>query len=101
MALPLIQSSNPDLMQVETKWKSQLDPLLSSPLGNGLLLQGIVLATGSNTINHGLGRALRGWFVVRSNASATFYDNQDNNRMTNLTLVLVASAPATISLWVF
>jgi hypothetical protein len=99
--LPLIQSQDKDLMLVEQRWKSQLDPVLASPLAKGHLVSNQVLVSGVNTINHGLGRKLQGYIVVLNSASATFYDNQDTNSMTQLTLVLNASAPTTVSLWVF
>jgi hypothetical protein len=99
--LPIIQSQNKDLMLVEQRWKSQLDPVLASPLANGRLLENQVLVSGANTLNHGLGRKLQGYFVVLNSASATFFDSQSTNSMTQLTLVLNASASTTVSLWVF
>ncbi len=83
------------------KWAARLNPLLSNPLVNGQVLSGIKVVSGSNTINHGLGRDLQGYLVVMNNASVTFYDSQSTNQMPQLTLVLVASGAATISLYVF
>lgn len=99
--LPLIQSDSPSLQQVQTKWKSQLDPVVGNPLLAGQLLSNLSLLSGNNVINHGLGRNLQGYWVVLNSASATFYDKQSTNNMPQLTLELVASAPTTISLWVF
>lgn len=83
------------------KWAATLNPLLGNPIVNGSLLQGVVLKTGTNVINHGLGRKLMGYMVVLCNAAATFYDNQEENQRPELTLALVSSAPATVSIYVF
>jgi hypothetical protein len=83
---------------METTWASQLDPVVSNQLVNGLLLQGIVVTSGNNTINHMLGRSPQGWFVVDTTAASTIYRSKPFNP---LTLTLNASAPTTISLWVF
>lgn len=90
-----------DLPQMQTKWATQLDPIISNPTVNNLILKNIHLSTGSNVINHKLGRVLQGWKPVRVRASATFYDTQDSNQTPQLTLVLVSSANVTIDLEVF
>jgi hypothetical protein len=97
VALPLEQT----LPLLSTKWKSQLDPVLANTLVSGQLLTGINVVNGSNTINHGLGRKLQGYLVVMNSATSTFYDNQKSNPSPQLTLLLVASANTTVSLWVF
>lgn len=83
------------------KWSAALNPVLANPLINGLLLKDIVVRTGTNIINHELGRKLQGYFVVMNSAAVTFYDSQIINQKPNLTLALNASGPATISLYVF
>ena len=101
MNLPLIQAKDPDLMQVETKWKSILDPIASNPILAGRQLSNVSLVSGNNVINHGLGRNLQGYFVVMNSAAVTFYDKQSTNNMPQLTLELVASGATTVSLWVY
>lgn len=83
------------------KWAASLNPLLSNPLVNGILLPAIAIATGDNTINHGLGEKLQGYIVVMNSAGVTFFDKQSTNPRPQLTLVLNASGAATISLYVF
>lgn len=83
------------------KWAASLNPLLGNPIVNGSLLSGVVLKTGANVINHGLGRKLLGYLVTLNNAAATFYDSQETNQRPELTLILNSSAPATVSLYVF
>lgn len=83
------------------KWAASLNPVLSNPLVDGLLLQNIPVVVGANVLNHRLQRRLRGYFVVMNSAAVTFYDSQDSNQMPDLTLILNASGPSTISLFVF
>lgn len=88
-----------DLMQ--TKWATELNPLIANPLTQGQLLTGQVLINGVTVVNHGLGRKLQGWFIVGINAAATVYDTQATNQMPQLTLNLTSNAAATVSIWVF
>lgn len=83
------------------KWAASLNPLLANPVVGGNLLSGVIVKAGANVINHGLGVALQGYLVVGNNASATFWDTQATNPRPELTLQLQASAPATITLYVF
>ena len=81
-----------------TIWKSLLDPLLANSLNKVIFLTNVSLVTGTNVINHGLGRIQQGYFPVDQQASGSFYRSAPFN---NLTLTLTASAPMTISLAVF
>ncbi len=82
-----------------TKWASQLNPILAIPFLNGLQIDGIKLAaTTPKVINHLLQRMMQGWFVLDNNANAVIWRTQPFN---DLTITLEASAAATISIWVF
>lgn len=83
------------------KWAATINPILSNPITSGVLLQNVKLVSGSNSINHTLGRKLQGYVVVLNSANATFYDGQATNQYPDLTLVLIASGAATVSLYVF
>ena len=85
----------------QDRWAAQLDPMLASPPNNSLILKNIKLASGTNVINHLLGRKLQGWGLVRIRASATVYDNQDANQTPDLTLILISSAAVTVDIEVF
>ena len=68
------------------------------PLNQMVILNGVVLAVGNNTITHGLGRIPTGWIVMDVNAAATIYRSSP---FTATTLTLNSSAIATIRLGVF
>jgi hypothetical protein len=86
--------------------QDNLSPILSQiekiPLLDGVLLKDQSLDAGVSTyINHGLERAPIGYLVTRKRSSAIIHDLQDDNSTAKKTLCLVASADATIDLWVF
>ena len=89
------------LTQMQQQWASQLNPLLSNQLTQGLLLHNVALINGTTVVNHKLGRPLVGWLIVGINAAATIYDSQATNPTPQLTLILNSNAKATVNLWVF
>lgn len=100
--LPIFKSDDQNLMLLQTKWSSQLNPVIALPWSSGVLLKSVVLASGANIINHKLGRKLQGWIPVRFHGAwAQIYDTQDTNTMSDLTLNLVASGAVTVDLLVF
>jgi hypothetical protein len=90
------------LAQMQNQWASIINPLLSNPAGNVSLLKSISLVSGSNTVNHLLGRELQGWYITRMrNAAAQIYDVQNTNPTPTLTLILHSSAPVVVDIAVF
>lgn len=88
-------------IQMENAWATLIEPFLNNPPNNPVLLKNISLSTGSNTINHRLGRKLIGWKITRIRSAATIYDEQDSNTNPQLTLILNSSAPALVDLECF
>jgi len=95
--LPLSQPAS----QQDTRWKSILDPVIACPLINGQLLENLKIVAGNNTINHGLGRPLVGFIVIRNSGATSIGDNQAINATPALTLTLTSNGTSTVSLWVF
>lgn len=98
MALPLQQTDDKDLSLLQTKWKSQIDPVLANPMTDMSILKNVNLIAGSTVINHLLGRNQQGWVVIDIQAPATIYRSAQFN---NLTLTLTSSAAVTVSIGVF
>lgn len=86
---------------MQTRWASILNPVLSNELLNGHVLENVELISGVNVINHQLGRPLQGWLLVRQRAAGTVYDQQDSAAFPTLNLVLNASAPMKVNIYVF
>lgn len=93
-SLPLKSPAGP----IETRWKAILDPILRNPLNSVSIIKGVELSSGSNVINHLLGREQQGWFIVDINAAATIYRSAAFN---DLTLTLTSSANVTVNIGVF
>lgn len=100
-SLPQFQDGANAFQMMQNRWASILDPVIDNPVNKATLLPGIKLLAGSNTVNHLLSRKLQGWTIVRINAPSTVYDAQDGNASPEKTLILVASAPCTVTLSVF
>lgn len=99
MALPIYQDPNKNLMLLQTNWSSSLNPVIINQLVTGQFLQNISLNAGSNVVNTKLSKTQSGWFIVdNSTPSIDIYRSAPFN---SSTLTLTASAPCTISLWVF
>lgn len=98
MELPYIQTAIRELSQIQTKWRSILNPMLSSPELSGLILKDVALASGNNVIDHLLARKMQGWTLVDLNASASIYRSAPFN---DKTLTLNSNAVCTVSIKVF
>ncbi len=96
--LPYIQTQDRVLSQIETQWKSALDPLLANPVSQGILLKNIALANGTTVINHLLDRNQQGWIVTDVSGAATIYRSQPFN---NKTLTLTSNAAVSVNLLVY
>lgn len=100
MSLPIFNTEVRELSMLQTRWASQLNPILGNVLNSSYIIKGITLTTGDNTINHLQGRVLNGYVVVRmQTAFAEIYEVPSD--MPKLTLVLNASGPTVIDLAVF
>lgn len=100
-SLPIFQTSDKDLTLLQNKWSSVLNPVIANPSISTSILKNVQLTTGSNTINHLLGRILVGWRLVRVRGPATLYDTQDANPMKTLTLLITSDADVSVDLEVF
>lgn len=96
-----VQTTDRVVNQLQDNIANLVEPLSGNPLLSGIILKNVALAAASNTIQHGLGRLLLGWFIVRQRASASIYDTQDTNPTPTTTLRLTSSAVVTVDIYVF
>lgn len=80
---------------------SVIAPFLNSEVLDGVLLKNISLGSGTNFVEHKLGRKIQGWIVVRQRSDARVWDDQDNNVNVSRTLKLQTSAAVEVDLWIF
>lgn len=98
MKLPQFQSPDRIFQMLQSQWAAIINPVLSNPASNPRILPNVVLTSGVNIINTGLGQMQQGWIITDRDGTATVYRSQPFN---DKTLVLTASAAVTISLEVF
>ena len=88
--------------QLQQNVAEYVHQLRDNPRLSGLLVEGVVLTFGqTTTVNHGLGRKIRGFEIVYKNNSVEVWAEDLNQEYPLRQLVLSTSADATISLWVF
>ena len=97
----VINTSTPDLGLVQQNLVRVLNPVFNTPTLGGNLLTSQTLKAGATTINHGLGRNLNGWQIVRQRSQANIWDSQDANQTPNLTLALNSSASVVVDIYCF
>jgi hypothetical protein len=86
------------LGQMQTRWKSLLDPVLSNELNSIIILKDVSLKSGSNVINHLLGQNQAGWIITDIQGSASVYRSAPFN---DKTLTLTSSANVVVSIGVY
>src|ERR1041385_952261 len=94
--LPIFQTDTRELGMLQTRWAAELNPIIGRVQNQSIILEDVDLINGAVTINHFLGRKLKGWKIVRQNAQASIWDSQDSNKTPELTLVLNSDAVATV-----
>jgi len=91
-----------NIESIQNSLENTFRSIESCPLLDGHLLEGVSIATGVNTIDHKLGRPIRGWIVTRCNAGLYLPStHQDGNAHADETLILQFSQAATADIWVF
>lgn len=101
MTLPFFKNLDQAMQLLQTAWASILNPVINNPLVLGTILKGVFLDSGTNIVNHKLGRKLQGWIVVSQDEESNFWDSQATNAMADKTLVLNSTDPVTVNLYVF
>ncbi len=94
-----IKSPTTDLNKVQTNIALFSESLVNIPFLDGVLLEDLVLTTAEQKISHKLGRAYRGWILVRKNAAQDLYESSVT--FPNQFISLTATGTVTVSLWVF
>lgn len=97
-----IHTQDDDVNRIQGVISPILNQLSEIQLLGGVFITDASVTSGvGNRLEHGLGRAVVGYIVVRNNASVTIYDDQDNETEPTVYLKIGSSGTATITLWVF
>lgn len=98
MSLPSFQTDDLALSLMQTRWATELNPLLANPVLLGNNLTNIALKIGTTAINHKLGRKMQGWILTDVDGAASIYRSVGFN---DLTLTLISNAAVTVNIYVF
>ncbi len=78
-----------------------LDPVTDNPLMSKNILTDVALSGTTTNIEHKLGRAFRGWFIVDANANTNVWRDAASTADATKFLPLVAGAAVTVDIYVF
>lgn len=90
-----------DLRLVQDSVDKVLGVISKKEILDGQLLKDVGVSTQTVFLEHKLGREVQGYIVVKNNAAAHVYDEQDLNPTPTKTLALKSNTTAIVSLWVF
>lgn len=100
MGLKPVQTDRADVQQVWEAAEAETREIRSSWLLQGKTME-VTLASGSNTIKHGLGRVATGYVVLWQDAAVNLTATDLNRKLwTSSDLVITSSGAATVKLWV-
>jgi len=100
MSLPIFHTEIKELAMMETRWASQLNPILSNPMNSSYTLKDVQLSVGSNTINHLQGKPLNGYIITGMRGGfSQIYD--EPSTMPKLHLILNSSAAVVVNILVY
>jgi hypothetical protein len=85
------ETANPILAQL-------INPFIANPTNNIQIISNYSFKTGTNILNHGLGRLMIGWFIIDPQGLGTLYRSAPLN---SLTITLTSSDDFTSSIGVF
>lgn len=95
-----VYTGSPEIQRMQDLIAESVEQLERSPMGKGVLLEGVSLSTGaSNRVNHKLGRVPSGWIIVDRDDNANVWSSTSS--LPNKFLELSTSADVTVSLWIF
>ena len=98
MALPIVNGVDKNLSMLQTTWAAIINPFLGRATNQANVLNNVKLVSGTNVINHLLGRQMQGWSIVDIQGAATIYRSAP---LSATTLTLTSSAAVTVSIEVF
>lgn len=96
-----INTSLRELDKVQSNISDYVQPLTNNPMLDGLILTEVDVSTSSTIVNHGLGRDIRGWFIVNKDSNINVWAVSSEQSFPGTQLVLTASGTGIVSIYVF
>lgn len=95
-----VRTGDETLEKIQSNVEDALRPVEGCPLVRGVLIENVSVFTTARDVEHGLGRKLRGFTVVRSNCDTRVYEPEVHPLIDRL-VKLQATANAVVTLYVF
>lgn len=99
--IALVQTDNKDVNQAQQNIKQSISPLISNPANSGHMVKGQKLVAGANTINHGLGHTITGYYIASTSAPISYSDNIQGGGNLSQSFVLTVNVAATANIYCF
>lgn len=86
---------------VQANVSKVIGQLANSGITDSVVVEDVSITTNDSVLNHGLGRAARGWIVIGKNAASDIFESGSENPSPNTILILKATANVTASFLIF
>lgn len=96
-----VQSDDRVVNQIQDNLQDVLNDLVKTQILNNLIIKNVELASGTNTVNHKLGRKPQGYIIIRKDSNVSIWDNQTTNTTIERTLELQSSGTCNVDILVF
>jgi len=90
-----------DFIALQDKLQEVLDQFTDNPISDNFIIEDIDVDTTTVLVEHRLGRAVRGWYIIDSDAASAVFRDTSSEADPILFLALKAFSAATISIVVF
>jgi hypothetical protein len=94
-------ASNVELNRLQDNVGDGFNSVLTASILDYNIVTSQVLKVGDNVVNHRLGRAPLGWFIVRKRGAGNFYDKQDTNPTPAANIVINSDSAVTVDIYFF
>lgn len=90
-----------EMNRLQDNIETSVNSVLTAVILDYNIVTNVALVVGDNVVNHLLGRAPIGWFVVRKRGPGNFYDKQDSNPTPTRNYIINSDSAVTVDLYFF
>jgi hypothetical protein len=94
-------ASNVELNRLQDNVADGFNTVLNAQILDFNIVTKQALKVGDNVVDHKLGRAPLGWFIVRKRGAGNFYDKQDSNSTPASNIVINSDSAVTVDIYFF
>ena len=94
-------TQNIEVNRLQDNVADGFNPVLNALILDYNIVEKQALTVGDNVVNHKLGRAPIGWFIIRKRGPGNFYDKQDSNSTPASNIVINSDSAVTVDIYFF